>query len=99
MGNRGGKQEPISAKVSDTTTDTATEHTVEIARLSEQLKAAEDRVSVLEGQLERQEADFRDQIARRDADYREAMDLLREAQRKRGLLEMIFGSKDKTPSR
>lgn len=87
---RGGKPAPAPPEVSDT----RTEPTVEVARLTEQLKSAEDRIADLEARLEKQDADFRERLARRDADYQQAMDLLKEAQRPRGLLEWLRGSKD-----
>lgn len=90
IASRGGKSSPVSPEVPAT----PTEPTVEVARLTEQLRAAEDRISDLEARLEKQDADFRDQLTRRDADYQQAMELLKEAQRPRGLLEWLRGTKD-----
>lgn len=87
---RGGKVAAVSPEVSGT----PTEPTVEVTRLTEQLRAAEDRIADLEARLEKQDAGFRDQLARRDADYQQAMELLKEAQRPRGLLEWLRGTKD-----
>ncbi|MBQ4827533.1 helix-turn-helix domain-containing protein [Leisingera sp. HS039] len=91
--SRGGKPDLASLDVSVP----PTEPTVEVARLTEQLRAAEDRITDLETRLEKKDADFRERLTQRNADYREAMGLLKEAQRPRGLLELIWGRKDKSP--
>ena len=85
----------------DTTDDKNHQTTITVARLEEQLKAAERRAADLENTLsderssQREElrslkADHQAQLDRRDADYRQAMELLREAQRKRGLVEWLL---------
>lgn len=89
----------------DTPNDTDQELSITIARLEERLTAAEQRADDLAetlsderaAQRERIEglkADHQAQLDRRDADYRQAMELLREAQRKRGLLGWLGIRKD-----
>lgn len=62
--------EPPATLATQTYTATLHQKDLQLARLEEQLRASEQKVEDLAGQL-----------ARRDADYREAMDMLREAQR------------------
>ena len=84
----------------DTTSDTDHHKSITIARLEEQLRASEQRADDLahalaeerNAQRERVEelkADHQAQLDRRDADYQQAMELLREAQKKRGFLEWL----------
>lgn len=68
-------REPVGATLgtainTDTGTANLQHESIEIARLEERLRASEEKVSDLTRHLER-----------RDVDYREAMELLREAQR------------------
>lgn len=84
----------------DTYSDTDHPISISIARLEERLEAAERRAEDLANTLveERKtqheqiaslKTEHRDQIERRDTDYQQAMALLREAQRPRGLLDWI----------
>lgn len=83
---------------------TPTEDDLIAAVLREQLRAAEDEAGKLRDWIEKREADHRVQIeditkrmdaalAQRNTDYQQALDLLREASRKRGLWELIFGKR------
>lgn len=74
-----------------------TNTSVEVSLVTERLVAAEAHAARLEALLEKQEADFRERLSQRDEDYRGAMALLEEAQRPRGLIEILMGRKDKSP--
>lgn len=88
----------------DSASDSANLHQreLEVARLEAQLDAANARLADLTAQMAKQDGDHREALTKRDADYREAMDrltttldLLREAQRPRGLLEWLGLRRDK----
>jgi molecular chaperone GrpE (heat shock protein) len=80
---RGGRRQTESASATDTQTAT------EIAVLREQLKASLKDADNLREQLEREW----EQLERERAEKTELFDLLKEAQRRRGLLEILTGKR------
>lgn len=94
------QRDTSTREVPGTSSDTYYQQGIIIARLEEQLRAAEQRADDLAGtladerdaqreQIDVLKADHQAQLDRRDADYQQAMELLREAQKKRGLLEWL----------
>lgn len=92
---------------SDTSTDTTTEADLIVALMEEQLKSAQaeaagyrEEIARLQGEhaarMAETTAEFKERLAQRDGDYQQAMEMLKEAQRPRGLWEWLTGARPKT---
>lgn len=106
MAPRSQQAQPASLKPSDTPTDTITETDLIVALLEEQLKSAQAEAAGYREEIDRLKdehliqmaesaASFNERLTQRDGDYQQAMEMLREAQRPRGLWEWLTGARPK----
>lgn len=83
--------ETVPGSIAVPTGESISPEAVEVARLEERLRAAEDQLQAERDRGERDRADHAKALERHERERAELVELLREAQRPRGLLERLLG--------